>query len=62
MMQSYEHFHNRRTSVTSTYPVLFRSSLAAGFHLILARSLSEVLLLKTQQLYPSLAFRIAKIH
>jgi hypothetical protein len=50
MMQSYNHFHNRKTVHTSTYPLLFRSSLAAGFYSILARSLSEGLLLKTQQL------------
>jgi len=50
MMQSYNHFHNRKTFLTSTYPLLFRSSLAAGFYSILARSLSEGLLLKTQQL------------
>jgi hypothetical protein len=31
MMQSSDHFHNRKTSLTSPYPLLFRDNFCAEF-------------------------------
>jgi hypothetical protein len=49
--------------LSSTQRIHFFSAARwRGVDLILARSLCEGLLLKTQQLYPSLTFRVVKTH